>query len=105
MSNKIWVNIETGEDHGGDQLEGDREATPEELAVIKTKELRNKALSEYNQKGDLLLRSLKIAELRGIESSVVSIKATLVKIEKDFVDAINDINQGGDPWAEGKSPF
>lgn len=105
MSNKIWVNIETGKDHGGDQLEGDREATPEELAVIKTKELRNKALSEYNQKGDLLLRSLKLAELRGIESSVVSIKATLVKIEKDFVDAINEINAGGDPWAEGKSPF
>ncbi len=105
MSNKIWVNIETGKDHGGDQLEGDREATPEELAVIKTNELRNKALSEYNRKGDLLLRSLKLAELRGIESSVVSIKATLVKIEKDFVDAINEINAGGDPWAEGKSPF
>ena len=101
---KIWVNIETGKPHGGDQLPGDREATPEELATIKTKELRNKALSEYNQKGDLLLRSLKQAELRGLESSVVSIKATLLKIEKDFVDAINDINQGGDPWAEGKSP-
>ena len=27
---KIWVNIETGKPHGGDQLPGDREATPEE---------------------------------------------------------------------------
>ena len=104
-SSKIWVNIETGKPHGGDQLDGDREATFEELSTIKTKELRDKALSEYNQKGDLLLRSLKQAELRGLESSVVSIKATLLKIEKDFVDVINDINQGGDPWAEGKSPF
>ena len=103
--NKIWVNVETGKPRGGDRLEGDREATPEELAAIKIKELRNKALSDYNQKGDLLLRSLKLAELRGIESSVVSIKATLLKIEKDFVDAINEINAGGDPWAEGKSPF
>lgn len=102
---KLWVNIETGKSHGGDQLPGDREATFEELSTIKTKELRDKALSEYNKKGDLLLRSLKQAELRGLESSVVSIKATLLKIEKDFVDAINDINQGGDPWAEGKSPF
>ena len=105
MSDKIWVNIETGKPHGGDQLPVDREATFEELSTIKTKELRDKALSEYNQKGDLLLRSLKQAELRGFESSVVSIKATLLKIEKDFVDAINEINQGGDPWAEGKSPF
>ena len=104
-SSKIWVNIETGKPHGGDQLDGDREATFEELSTIKTKELRDKALSEYNKKGDLLLRSLKQAELRGLESSVVSIKATLLKIEKDFVDAINEINQGGDPWAEGKSPF
>ena len=102
---EIWVNIETGKPHGGDQLDGEREATLEELATIKTKELRDKTLSEYNQKGDLLLRSLKLAELRGIESSVVSIKATLVKIEKDFVEAINEINAGGDPWAEGKSPF
>ena len=103
--NKIWVNVETGKPHGGDQQERDREATAEELAAIKIKELRNKALDDYNQKGDLLLRSLKLAELRGIESSVVSIKATLLKIEKDFVDAINEINAGGDPWAEGKSPF
>ena len=62
-------------------------------------------MDDYNQKGDLLLRSLKLAELRGIESSVVSIKATLVKIEQDFVDAINKINAGEYPWAEGKSPF
>ena len=102
---EIWVNIETEKPHGGDQLDGEREATLEELATIKTKELRDKTLSEYNQKGDLLLRSLKLAELRGIESSVVSIKATLVKIEKDFVEAINEINAGGDPWAEGKIPF
>ena len=79
---KIWVNIETGKPHGGDQLDGDREATFEELSTIKTKELRNRALSEYNQKGDLLLRSLKQAELRGLDSSIVSIKATLLKIEK-----------------------
>ena len=105
MKNKIWVNANTGEPYGGSGQDGDREATSEELAVIKTKELRNKTLSEYNQKGDLLLRSLKLAELRGIESSVVSIKAALVKIEQDFVDAINKINAGEDPWAEGKSPF
>ena len=102
---KIWVNIETGKFHGGDQLPGYREATVEELALIKIKELRGKALDDYNQKGDLLLRSLKLAELRGIESSVVSIKAALVKIEQDFVDAINKINAGEYPWAEGKSPF
>lgn len=29
-SGEIWVNIETGKPHGGDQLPGDREATPEE---------------------------------------------------------------------------
>ena len=29
-SGKIWVNIETGKPHGGDQSPGDREATPEE---------------------------------------------------------------------------
>ena len=46
---KIWVNIETGKPHGGDQLDGDREATFEELSTIKTKELRDKALSEYNK--------------------------------------------------------
>ena len=92
---KIWVNIETGKPHGGDQLDGDREATFEELSTIKTKELRNRALSEYNQKGDLLHRSLKQAELRGLDSSIVSIKATLLKIEKDFVDVINLINNGG----------
>ena len=27
---KLWVNIETGKSHGGDQLPGDREAAPEE---------------------------------------------------------------------------
>ena len=104
-SGKIWVNIETGKPHGGDQLPGDREATAEELAAIKTKKLRGRALSEYNQKSDLLLRSLKLAELRGLEPSGASIKATLLKIEKYFVDEINEINAGGDPWAEGKSPF
>ena len=31
---KIWVNIETGKPHGGDQLPGDREATPEEYDRI-----------------------------------------------------------------------
>ena len=31
---KIWVNIETGKPHGGDQVPGDREATPEEYDRI-----------------------------------------------------------------------
>ena len=105
MIDKIWISASTGEHYIGSCQEGDREATLEELAAIKTKKLRGRALSEYNQKSDLLLRSLKFAELRGLESSGASIKATLVKIEKYFVDEIKEINAGGDPWAEGKSPF
>ena len=105
MIDKIWISASTGEHYIGSCQEGDREATAEELAAIISKKLQDRALSEYNRKGDLLLRSLKLAELRGLESSEASIKATLLKIEKYFVDEINEINAGGDPWAEGKSPF
>ena len=105
---KIWVNIETGKPHGGDQLPGDREATPEEYDFFMGRDpqsLKNKRLAR--------LESWSVTEQQAIVmrknaneifSDYDTARATAKEDGKAYVDEysrlLEIINEGDDPWEE-----
>ena len=105
---KIWVNIETGKPHGGDQLPGDREATPEEYEFFMERDpqsLKDKRLAR--------LESWSVTEQQAIVmrknaneifSDYDTARATAKEDGKAYVDEysrlLEIINEGDDPWEE-----
>ena len=96
---KIWVNIETGKPHGGDQLPGDREATVEEYEAFLGRDKNSKikeATAWFKTEQDK--RHTTLVSLIGSRNEVgqEKVKQSLTNLKAEFDNKIKEILQAAD---------
>ena len=80
----------------GEMIEGDREATDQEILADNQMQWRNKANSDFRERKELYIKNISYADAIGRDSS--AIKLSLQRAEDDFKDRILKINQGINPF-------
>ena len=91
----LYIN-KKGEFNAGEQQDGERGATPEEILRRSRAEWRNRANSDFSERKELYLKNITYAEAMGRDST--AIQASLLKEETAFKDRIMLINQGINPY-------
>ena len=105
---KIWVNIETGKPHGGDQLDGDREATPEEYEVFMERDpesLKDKRLTRLEswsvaEQQVIVMRKSANEIYNGYDIAIATAKEDGKVYVDEYSRLLEIINNGNDPWTD-----
>ena len=105
---KIWVNIETGKPHGGDQLPGDREATPEEYEFFMERDaqsLKDKRLAileswSVAEQQVIVMRKNANEIYNGYDIAIATAKEDGKVYVDEYSRLLEMINKGEDPWAD-----
>ena len=96
---KIWVNIETGKPHGGDQLDGDREATPEEYDRILGRDKNSKikeATSWFKSERDKRYTTFVTLMAAQNEVGQEKIRQSLAGLKIEYDEKIKEILQAAE---------
>ena len=92
----FYWNKKGGFIYSGEMIEGDREATPEEILHRSRAEWRNRANSDFSERKELYLKNIAYAEAMGRDSE--ALKSSLLVEETTFKERILLINQGINPY-------
>ena len=98
-SSKIWVNVETGKPHGGDQLDGDREATPEEYDRILGRDKNSKikeATSWFKSERDKRYTTFVALIASQNEAGQEKIRQSLGDLKIEYDEKIKEILQAAE---------
>ena len=96
---KIWVNIETGKPHGGDQLDGDRESTPEEYEVFLGRDKNSKikeATSWFKSERDKRYTTFVTLMADKNEVGQDKLRQSLVDLKIEYDNKIKEILQAAE---------
>ncbi len=98
-SGKIWVNIESGHSHGGDQLPGAREATPEEYDRILGRDKNSKikeATSWFKSERDKRYTTFVTLMADQNEVGQEKIRQSLAGLKIEYDEKIKEILQAAE---------
>ena len=96
---KIWVNIETGKPHGGDQLPGDREATVEEYVHFLGRDKNSKikeATAWFKVERDKRYTTFVTLMADQNEVGQEKVRQSLVDLKIEYDNKIKEILQAAD---------